>query len=230
MPLPSRPESAPLNRQVVNNGRLSLEYQIEQAGASGVGKVEIWITRDRGQSWQRLCEDADRRSPVEVDLPGEGLFGLSLVASNGRGFGGNPPTTGDQPDWWIEVDLTKPMAELLSVRPVSDEDGSALLINWMARDKNLNRDPIDLFFAPTREGPWHPIAKGLGNLSQYRWNVPTEAGARAFIRLVVHDQGGNTAIVETPQPILLDDLSRPRVRVTGVNVSVPKVTPILGGN
>jgi hypothetical protein len=59
------------------------------------------------QSWQRLGEDANRKSPVEIDLPGEGLFGVSLVVTNGRGFGGTPPSPGDSPDWWIEVDVTK---------------------------------------------------------------------------------------------------------------------------
>ena len=56
-----------------------------------MGKVEVYLTGDGGLNWQRLQEDPDRRSPAEIDLPGEGLFGIRLVITNGNGFGGTPP-------------------------------------------------------------------------------------------------------------------------------------------
>ncbi len=227
-PPPIATDTAHLNCLVVNSTHLSLEYQIEQTGSSGVGKVEIWLTGDKGQTWQRLGEDTDRQSPIEVDLPGEGLFGLSLVASNGRGFGANPPTAGDPIDWWVEVDLTRPVAEQLNVRPISDKDLSTLLITWTARDRNLGPTPIDLYHAVSRDGPWQPIAKGLKNDGQYHWTVPPTVGAQAFVRLVVQDQAGNSFTAETSQPVLLDDQSRPRVRVTAVTTASPKAVPASG--
>src|SRR5207249_5102091 len=128
-PLISRtPETPAINKQILNNTHVLLDYQIEQMGASGVGKVEIWITMDQGRTWQKHCEDVDHKSPAEVDLPGEGLYGLSLVVTNGRGFGGTPPSAGDTPDWWIEVDLTRPLAELNHVRPGSADEAGALHI------------------------------------------------------------------------------------------------------
>ncbi len=210
------------NSQVVPSTRLGLEYQIEQAGASGVGKVEIWLTRDKGQSWQRLCEDPDGQSPVEIDLPGEGLFGLFLVASNGQGFGANPPAAGDPSDWWIEVDATKPVAEKLLIKPISEQDRSTYLITWVARDRNLGPNPIDLYYAPSREGPWQPIVKGLKNDGHYQWTVPAKVGPQVFVRLAAKDQAQNITTVDTAQPLLLDDHSRPRVRVTGVIAASPR--------
>jgi hypothetical protein len=207
---------------VVGNTHITLEYQIEQAGASGVGKVEVWVTRDKGQNWQRLGEDPDRRSPVEIDLPGEGVYGVSLVVSNGRGFGGSPPAPGESPDWWIEVDVTKPLVELASVRPGAGEESAALHITWNARDKNLGSEPVDLFFAVNREGPWTPIAKGIKNEGRYRWMVPQEIGPLAFLRVAVKDRAGNLATAETPQAVALDDLSRPRARVVGVAPNAPR--------
>ena len=75
-----------------------IDYRLEQIGASGVGKIEIWITADHSQSWQKLREDVERKSPVAIELPGEGLYGIAMVVSNGRGFGGSPPNPGDVPD------------------------------------------------------------------------------------------------------------------------------------
>lgn len=209
-------EPAALNTQIVNHTHLILDYQIEQMGASGVGKVEIWLTRDKGQTWHKHGEDTDRKSPAEVDLPGEGLYGISLVLTNGRGFGGAPPTTGDTPDWWVEVDVTRPLAELMSVRPGAPDEAGALNITWNARDKNFGAVPIELYYAAKKDGPWHSIVKGVRNDGHYRWAVPGDIGPHAFIRLVATDQAGNATSCESPQAVPLDDLSRPRGRVIGI--------------
>jgi hypothetical protein len=203
-------------RQLINGTHAVLEYQVEKIGPSGVGKVEIWMTPDQGQSWKCMGEDADRKSPAEVDLPSEGVYGISLVVSNGRGFGGTPPAKGDSPDLWVEVDMTAPTGELLSVRPGTGNDAGMLLIAWRAHDKNLGSAPIELYYATQREGPWTPIVKGHQNDGMYRWQVPNELGAEAFIRLVVADQAGNRCRCETPQAIPLDDHSRPRANVIHV--------------
>jgi len=223
---PSTPTS--LVRQMVNNTHVFLEYQIEQMGPSGVGKVEVWLTRDQGQSWTRIGEDPDRKSPVELDLPGEGLFGVSLAVSNGRGFGGTPPSPGDAPDWWIEVDVTKPTAEILGVQPALGQEDGGLVINWTARDKNMGAEPIDLYYSAHHDGPWQVIAKGLKNDGHYRWSVPTEVGSQAYLRLVATDRAGNSTHCDTAQAVALDDLSRPRGHVIGVATTAPRTTTAAG--
>lgn len=214
-------ESPAMRRQFTNSTRLHLDYRIESLGASGVGKVEVWYTRDLGQSWQKLCEDTDRQSPADIELPGEGVYGITLSISNGRGFGGAAPKSGDTPDSWIEVDTTKPVAELVQIRAGTGDDGAALHIAWRARDKNLAGDSAELQFAATREGPWQTIAKGLKSEGIYRWVAPVEVGAHAFIRLTVRDQANNLVSVETPQAVPLDDASRPRGRVLGISTATP---------
>src|SRR5207237_8294242 len=69
-PAPRSP--LPARRQLLNTTHVTLEYQIEQQGPSGISKIEVWMTRDQGQSWERLAEEPDRHSPVGVELPGEG--------------------------------------------------------------------------------------------------------------------------------------------------------------
>ncbi len=217
--------NVPVTRKVVNHKHVTLEYQLEAVGASGVGKVEVYVTGDQGQSWQKLCEDTDHRSPVEIDLPGEGVYGVSLVVSNGRGFGGQPPAPGDTPDWWIEVDSTPPVAELYSPRPGAGQDAAALLITWNARDKNLTAEPVDLFYAVNREGPWTSIARGVKNDGRYRWVVPQEIGKLVFVQMVVTDKAGNTYKCHTAQAVALDDGSRPRAHVIDAAPPTSKLPP-----
>ena len=95
--IPAATAAAPGNRKILNTRQASVEYRIDQPGSSGVGKVEIYLTSDQGQTWQRLKEDVAKRSPVDIELPGEGLFGISVVVTNGNGFGGSPPKNGQQP-------------------------------------------------------------------------------------------------------------------------------------
>ncbi len=128
---------------------------------------------------------------------------------------------GDTPDYWIEIDTTKPRAELLNVRSNPNGDDGACTSPGPPRTRTCIAEPIDLYYAINRQGPWVPIAKGLKNEGLYRWTPAPEIGSHAFIRLAVHDQAGNTASSETVQPVALDDLSRPRGRISGVT-TVPR--------
>ena len=206
-------------RQVINTKHASITYRVDPVGPSGIGKVELWMTADRGASWQRVGEDLDRRSPAELDLPGEGLFGVRLVVSNGNGFGGQPPVANDNPHTWIEVDTTPPTAQLRDVEPAA-KDGK-LEIRWTVTDKNLSAEPINLYYATKREGPWQPIARGVKNDGLHPWAFPHDAGNQFYVRLEVADQAGNRTEVTTPMPVVLD-MTEPHalvVGVTGVNAA-----------
>jgi hypothetical protein len=230
LPPASRHEATPVRYLLVNSTRLFLEYRIEQAGPSGVGRVEIWCTRDKGQTWQKLAEDQSRRSPAEVHLSGEGLYGLTLVVTNGMGFGAQPPGPGDPADWWIEVDSTPPTAQITTVR-LAPEVGPTVHIGWTSQDANLGSSPAEISYAVNRQGPWLSIARGLKGEGEFRWVPPPDIGPQAYIRLTVRDTAGNTTITETTQPIALDDLSRPRARIAGISTdaAVPP-TQGPGGN
>lgn len=227
MPLPGQPQKAPglpsseskqsgPVRQIINSKHASIEYRIDPVGPSGVGKVELWMTADKGASWQRAGEDVDRRSPAEIDLPGEGLYGIRLAVTNGNGFGGATPAPGDTPHSWIEVDTTAPVVQLRDIDPMTS--GGTLEIRWVATDKNLSAEPINLYYATKREGPWQPLARNVKNDGSYRWGFPHDAGNQFFVRLEVTDQAGNSTRCETPMPVVLD-MTEPHALVVGVTGS-----------
>jgi hypothetical protein len=202
------------NRQLINTTRASIDYRIDQVGPSGVGKVEVWLTADDGHTWQRFGEDADHRSPAEINLPGEGVFGIRLVVTNGNGFGGKAPVSGDAPSSTLEVDMTRPFAQLREIEPVGSN--GTIDIRWTASDKNLGTEPVNLYYAPGREGPWLPIATNLKNDGLYRWTFPRNGVSQFLVRLEVADQAGNTTRCDTQSPVVLDT-TEPQVQVIGVN-------------
>jgi hypothetical protein len=231
-PQPASPETGPQGatlptpegkpgtppRQVINTKHAAVDYRVDPVGPSGVGKVEVWLTADKGASWQRVGEDPDRRSPAEVDLPGEGLFGIRLVVTNGNGFGGRAPQANDPPHTWVEVDTTPPSAQLRDLEPTTVE--GKLEIRWQVTDRNLTDGPINLYYATKREGPWLPIGKGLKNDGFYRWAFPHDAGNQFFVKLEAIDQAGNRTHCESLTPVVLD-MTEPNAVVVGVNGITP---------
>ena len=191
-PIQQTTHTAPSKRQIVNNPKLFLDYQLENVGPSGVGKLQLWVTRDQSKTWTKINETTHDGSPVELSLPGEGLYGVALVAVNGRGVAGAPPAAGDTPDWWIEVDTTKPNVEISKIASVPENGLHVVHIHWTAQDKNIGDTPVELLYATTPKGPWLPIAKGLKAEGQHRWSPPAEIGAQAHLRLIARDAAGNT--------------------------------------
>jgi len=84
-----------------------------------VRKIEAWYTSNGGQTWQRAAK-TPAPQPIEFDLPAKAFFGRQLAVNNNAGYGGLPPANGDQPDWWLEVDLDAAAVKLLGVRPGND--------------------------------------------------------------------------------------------------------------
>jgi hypothetical protein len=199
------------NRHFLNTTQATLRYEIEKLGPSGVGKVEVWLTRDEGMTWNRLSEDPGKSTSIPITLPGEGAFGVTVIAANGNGLGGEPPARGDAPSWRLEVDITKPTAQITSTRAGSGNDAGTLLIQWTAADKNLRPEPIDLWYANRPEGPWTPITKGLRNDGSYRWLLPRDLSDELYIRLEATDLAGNTTAVQSPL-----DRTRLKANVIGV--------------
>jgi hypothetical protein len=207
---------------LLNTTNASIDYRLDQVGPSGVGKVEIFMTPDNGQSWHRIGDDADKKSPAEVRLPGDGVYGIRICVTNGNGFGGKAPIRGDAPQCTLEVDTTNPFLLLRSAELL--HSAGQVEIRWNATDKNLGSEPVSLFYRTSADGPWQVIAKGIKNDGAYRWAFPRDGAAQIFFKIEVTDRAGNTAQAATGQPVLID-MTEPRVTVTGVTGSPVSTRP-----
>jgi hypothetical protein len=209
---------------LVNNKRISLNYEIKEQGPSRVSLVELWVTRD-GRNWQKFKEDtgnsqAGPQPPFVVEVNEEGQYGFTLLARSGVGLGERPPQVGDPPQVWVEVDLTKPQVKILSVDPPRSVDDRNLTISWSASDKNLGRQPITLSYAEQADGLWTPIASNLENTGRYVWPMPANVPFRLYVRVEAIDRAGNIGSAQSPNPILVD-LSKPKVNILNVEPKSP---------
>lgn len=212
--------------QFVRAHQVVLQYKLNRVGPSGIGGVELWLTKDDGDTWERYAEDNDvSNAPIqgvqdrtfdlrdrETDIPfADGVYGFSLVVKNRAGMG-KKPRPGDVPEIRVEIDTKTPEAQLF--QPVPDpQHPDQLLIKWNATDKNLAAAPIQLEYAEKRDGPWLPIKHDLENTGRYTnqhvtgdysWKVPPSTPVQVYLRLRVLDRAGNEGIAVTRDPQFVD--------------------------
>jgi hypothetical protein len=214
--------------QLVHSKEVTLEYKLEKVGPSGVGKVELYLTEDEGQTWKLYAEDPEPKPALPggrlqrtVPLPAEGVFGIRLLVYSRAALAAHvykqPPKPGDVPQMRIEVDTTPPVAELLAPTP-DPTRRDCLVLSWNAHDPNhhdLAAKPITLQWSEQEKGPWQTIEAGLPNSGRYTWQLPASLPDSVYLRLIVRDAAGNESIAQTAKPQIVD-LSDPEGVLLGV--------------
>ena len=223
------PQTTSNGTLLVGSSKFPLQYQVEDAGPDGPALVELWYTRDSGRNWSRMPEDPDRRSPYDVDLHGEGTFGLWLVVQSASGLGDPAPQPGDRPQSWVEVDATAPVVQLDRPRIGIGQSAGKILITWRATDPHLGSRPISLFYRPDRpDASWAPIreADHIDNTGRFVWTLPGNVPPRFHLKLDAVDTLGNIGTVETTDggPILVDR-TRPKGRIVGLDPAAASPRP-----
>ncbi len=209
-PTTQRPAESAI--RFVNSKRFGINYEIKDKGPSGVSAVELWYTQDpAARIWNkhRTEEGNPPRPPFLVDVQGEGLYGFTLVVRSGVGLSEREPQVGDQPQVWVEVDLTKPVAKLGAIDVGRGPDAGRLTIQWTASDKNLGPQPITLSYAEQAGAAWKPIATNLENTGRYVWQMPADVPYKFLVRVEATDRAGNVGSDVTAKPIIVD-LSQPK--------------------
>ena len=204
---------------VVDSPRFKLQYAVDDAGPNGPASVELWLTQDGGRTWIRRGDDPDRISPIEVDVGGEGTYGICLVARSVSGLGDQPPAPGDPPQTWVEVDATPPVVQLDPPQVGTGVNSGKVAIAWRATDLHLAAKSVSLFWRPDQPGAgWQPLADGQENAGRFVWTVPPTVPPRFHIRVEAVDTVGHRGWAETTDTgAITVDRSRPRSRIIGLD-------------
>jgi hypothetical protein len=237
--VPATPKLPPV--QYINQHVMKLRYELKRVGPSGIGGVEVWLTRDDGATWEPYAKVKEREVTAEsvqgpqerdfefsddkrVPFP-DGIYGLTLVVKNRAGVG-RTPRPGDAPEIRVEIDTAKPVVQLFQPMP-DPQNPSLLLLKWSAEDKNLMENPVNLEYAETAQGPWLPIETNLKNAGRFAsptvtgdfsWKVPAGAPVQVYLRVRVRDKAGNEGIAVTPTPQFID-LVEPEGALIGVSTT-----------
>ena len=199
----------------VRTRNFKIGYQLDDVGPSGVANVDLYVTEDGGRKWFHFGSDPDRKSPFEVTVPSDGLYGFCIRVQNGVGVVADPPQPNDAPEIRITVDQAAPVAQLMPLRQGQGTNNNQVLIEWSVQDEQLAEQPVSLSYSETPSGPWRPITGWTENTGRFIWTINEPLRQRVFIRLEARDAAGNTAQAQADQPLLVD-LSRPTARIVDV--------------
>lgn len=210
--------------RLVNNPQITLDFRIRDRGPSGVGSIDLWVTRNR-QDWKKVepppaapAENAESAS-INYQATADGLYGFTIIARSRANLAQPDPIRGDEPMVWIEVDQTKPEAEFVEVKFAQPNDPRSLMVTWKASDKNLDPQAVILEYSETQNGKWEMLADGLSTnaqgLGRHTVATPTIKSFQFWLRMRVVDRAGNMTEVSYPKPINID-LTRPNVEIIDV--------------
>lgn len=210
--------------RTVNTNLVEIAYT-NPSQPLAVGRVEVWGTRDGGNTWKSYGFDSDSRSPMLTRVPEEGTYGFNVVFHPLNGQPAKAPRRGQAPDMLIRVDLTRPDARLLGVDQVPNRPDE-LTIRWQASDVQLAEAPISLHYADATTGQWRPIAQNLENSGSYRWRLPAGVPSKVQIRVDAKDVAGNVASVETRNPVQTATRPQPQRGMSSYSVEIQDVQPV----
>lgn len=188
--------------QLTNSRRFVWDYEIPSVrAAAGRLRAELWTTQDGGVTWQRTAVDNDGRSPIDVNLPATGLYGvrLELVADAGDESGG--PRSGATPDTWVGVDEEAPQIDLVAIVRDETTPSGGLVIRYVVHDPLITPRSVRLLYSPNADGPWATIADGLENQGEHRWAPDRSVPAQVFVRAEAADAAGNVGSATSPDEI-----------------------------
>ncbi|MFK7768338.1 MAG: hypothetical protein AB8B55_14035 [Mariniblastus sp.] len=177
--------------QIIGSKRFRLSYGIDAIDPSGVARVDLWVTRDQGKSWNVWGSDPDNQSPFPVEVQEEGRFGFRIVVHSKDGLTGQGPSSGDDADMWVLIDTQAPLTRITAVPYGRGDEAGRLVINYSVSDSRLTLRPITLSYSGNPEGPWTKIEEGIRNESRYVWKVKANVPDRIFLRIEAVDKAGN---------------------------------------
>ncbi len=218
-PQPRQPPAADAAASaiLVNSKTFELNFKIDDVGSSKVKAVEIWYTQD-GRTWQKK-EDAPPDPPYQIKVQAEGRYGFTLIARSGVGLALPTPKTGDLPQVWVEVDVTKPKVNIIGVEVGRGPDSGYVTVRWNATDKHMSANPITISYmdaAVGAAGQWQVMAANAPNSGRYVWRMPdVPLPPQILVRVEAIDQAGNVGQDDTAKPVSTD-LSIPKAKIIDV--------------
>lgn len=215
-PAPVQRSNAPF--RIVPNCHFQIAYKLDEVGPSGVSGVELFITEDNGRQWWKYDDDPDQRSPFDVRVRHDGLYGFAIRVRSGAGLSNDPPLPNEPPAIVIAVDQTPPNVELLPIQQGQGANINRLQIRWKITDDYPAEKPVALYYAANLNGPWEVISNWKEDANgSFEWAVGPGVPSQFYVRVSARDAAGNIAKAETPTPVVVD-LMRPTARIVDVEV------------
>ncbi|MBN1257923.1 MAG: hypothetical protein JXA52_09495, partial [Planctomycetes bacterium] len=210
------PEDALIMRY--NSFKIAYAIRDDYGLGSAIQKVELFGTTDLGRTWKNYGADPDRQSPFEITVPGDGIYGFSIVSTDRAGNQELPPEPGTYPERVIIVDTTPPQGEFLSPLKSDRIGEEGIAIAWQTQDNHPLKNSVELHVSGDGGQRWYLLKDKLPEDGRMIWKPVGSRYPTYSFRLKVRDRAGNVALIKAPG-MVLSDATAPTAKLTGPQVA-----------
>jgi len=178
--------------------RFAAKYRASDP-TSGVEKVTLYakLLSDK-EGYKLLAESKAAEGTIEAELPGEGVWAMILVATDGAGHASGDPQRNPRPDIVVTVDTTKPE---LAIKSFALPSGGKTWLNggweveWTASDKltSLDKLVVRIEYSADAGKTWFVAIPRHNNAGRADLRAHLFNGKKYRLRLVAIDEAGNEA-------------------------------------
>lgn len=197
---PSNQAGGP-RRRVLGSYKFQIGYRLHDADASNISSVELYITDDGGKTWYHYPSATDKKSPAQVEVSKDGVYGFTLGVRDAAHPSGDAPQNGDAPAMEVVVDTVPPTIEFTQAKRLEGAGSGRIRLAWRYADDYPAEKPVTLFYSPTGQAPWQPICDPLENTGSFDWTIGADLPERVYVRIEARDQAGNVEVVQSPRPL-----------------------------
>lgn len=194
---PAASDRPAAEREYFASRTIQLCYDVLSGGDVDVTEVELWITRDQGRSWSlfegvRMDVTPEGEGLLTIDLPGDGEYGLKIVAVESDGMAEGRPASGEAPGLVAVIDTAPPEIHIEAPTPGSwAKAGARLAVKWSCSDAQLALDPVEIDSSSDGGATWTRVVSGLPASGECFIDLPSVETPDFRIRLRARDRAGN---------------------------------------
>lgn len=210
------PSSTGRETRYVSKDTFNLNFHLEQVGPSGAFIEAFALIDNQWTPCGNTKVNTEGAGRLEVKLPREGNFGLTMLVRSGFDNTATKPRPSASPDIWVCVDKTLPKVSDVQVQPGRGSNMGKVKITWRASDTNMAHQPIKLEYRDLEDNDknWQLIADNLDNTGSYIWTTPTR-GFRYQVRVSALDKAKNWGEAISQEVIV--DVAQPKVRIVDID-------------
>jgi hypothetical protein len=175
-----------------------IPYQWSAQSAAAGQTVVLYVSRDRGASWQAVSEAKPQVRAFNYHAEGDGEYWFTIRTLDGRG--NTLPAGPMQPELRVIVDTTIPRFEQLT--GLQHADGT-IEVRWRVTDANFDAKTSQIEVQVDRAGNWQPLTPSeatpiTGNTWEATAVAPLSAGQASAVRVTAFDLARNRAVYQSP--------------------------------
>lgn len=184
---------------------VDLAVRAQDAGPSGLARVQLYYSADGGASWHSGPVATDEPfTSVAWTAPGDGSYRLALVAHDRAGNGNPLPKGPDDGQFTTLVDTEAPSVVLSSPIGVVDpqlpadalprrvfKPGDRVEVRFTINDANVRDDGVNVLLQPQEGGRWEVIGRSHSPAEPFAFTIPDLATGSARIKVQAVDVAGN---------------------------------------